>query len=188
MSAIPKSPKISVEEYLALEEKAEFKSEFFDGEMFAMAGATWEHNIVKDNLVGELHPRLKGTPCRTVSSDQRLKVHGSTLYTYPDLMIMCGPVERDPLNKNTILNPIVIIEVLSPGTEAYDRGAKFRRFQKIPSVREIVLASQSEQLIQVFERQADDTWLLRSFDDPAGVFRLTSFPLEIPWADVYRGT
>ena len=188
MSAIPKTPKISVEEYLALEEQAEFKSEFFDGEMFAMADASVEHNSVKENLVGELHPRLKGTQFRSVSSTQRLKVHGSTMYAYPDVMILRGPVEFDPLNRNTILNPTVIIEVLSPGTEAYDRGAKFRQYQKIPSVREVVLVSQSEQLIQVFERQGDGPWLVHAYDEPAGAFRLTSVPLEIPLADVYRGT
>lgn len=121
-----------------------------------------------------------------MSSDQRLKASRTGLYTYPDIMILCGPPEFDPQNANTILNPAVVIEVLSPSTEAYDRGVKFRHYQKLPSVREIVLVNQDEPVIEVFARQADGRWVLGTFEDQAGSFALTIVPVTVSLADVYR--
>lgn len=186
MSAVPKPKKLTVAEYLAIEEKAERKSEFFDGEMFLMAGAAPKHNYTKDNLVGELHGRLRGGPCRTVSSDQRLHVERVGLYTYPDILIICGQREFDPVDPMSLLNPLVIFEILSASTESYDRGAKFRRYQQIPSVREIVLVSTEIPLVQVFARQDDGRWVLSTFDDMDGAFALTSVPVNVPLVDVYR--
>ena len=146
MSALPK-PKLTVAEYLARERRAEFKSEFFNGEVFAMAGASRAHNFVKENLIGELFARLKGGPCRTLSSDQRVSVAATGLYAYPDIIILCGPAVSDPADDDTLTNPTVLIEVLSPSTERYDRGAKFRNYQKIPSLLEYVLVAQDEAVI-----------------------------------------
>ncbi len=187
MSAIVQSKKLTPEEYLALEEKAETKNEYFNGEMFAMAGASIEHNRVKENLIFELRLRLEGTSCQSFSSDQRLKADPGGFYTYPDILLVCGKIERDPLNRNTITNPIVVFEVLSPSTEGYDRGAKFRRYQKIPSLREIVFVSQDEWAVQVCIRHPDGDWFIRTFSDPAGSFKLTSLPVEIPLTSVYQG-
>lgn len=173
-------------EYLAIEEKAETKCEFYDGEMFAMTGASPPHNIVKDNLVVEVGSRLKGGSYRTMSSDQRVHIPRTGLYTYPDLVIVCGRPEYDPADPNTLVNPVVVVEVLSPSTEGYDRGAKVRQYQKLASVREIVLVSQTQPLVQVFARQADGRWLLTTFDDLSGEFALTSVPVAVPLADVYR--
>ncbi len=186
MSAMPKPRKLTAIEYLAIEEKAEFKSEFFDGEMFVMSGATVWHNIIKDNIVGELHGKLKGGPCFTMSSDMRLNVTPTGLYTYPDLVIVCGRVEFDPLNANTITNPTVVVEVLSPSTETYDRGAKFRKYQKLASVKEIVFVSQDLPVVEVYARQSDGRWVLSTYDDPAGSFALSSVAVTVLLADVYR--
>lgn len=186
MSALPKQ-KLTAAEYLAIERAAEFKSEFFDGEMFAMAGASPAHNTVKENLIGELHGRLKGGPCRTFSSDQRVKIDRTGLYTYPDLVIVCGEPEFDPLDQDTLLNPQVVFEVLSKSTESYDRGAKFRHYQQLPSVQEVVLVAQDRIQIDRFVRQPDGDWRLTVFADLQSEFSLITVPVKFPVADVYAG-
>jgi Uma2 family endonuclease len=185
MSAIPK-PRLTPEEYLARERVAEFKSEYYQGEMFAMAGASREHNYVKDNLIIEVGARLRGTPCRTSSSDQRVKVFATGLYTYPDIVIQCGQAEYDPLDKDTLLNPVAIIEVLSPSTENYDRGAKFRQYQQLASVQEYVLVSQSEPLCERYVRQAEGGWKYDAVSGLDGEFAFITIPVRIPMADIYR--
>lgn len=186
MSAVP-NRKLSPAEYLAIEKKAEFKSEFFNGEMFAMAGASRPHNRVKDNLIGELFTRFKGGPCQTFSSDQRVLVGRTGLYTYPDLLIVCGEVESMEDDEDTITNPRVIVEVLSPSTERYDRGAKFRNYQQVPSLTEYVLVAQDEAVVERFVRQADGTWGYTSFVGLEAVLALSSVPVSVPLADVYAG-
>jgi len=186
MSAVPKK-KLSEAEYLAIEDAAEFKSEFYDGEMFAMAGASLRHNRIKDNLILEIGICLKGGSCHTYSSDMRVKVERTGLYTYPDLIIVCGRPEIDPERKDTLLNPQVIFEVLSKSTESYDRGKKFLNCRRIPALQEYVLVSQDQKLIERFVRQPDGDWLLTTFDDPDGAFTLTFVPVRVPMADVYRG-
>ena len=186
MSALPKR-KLTVAEYLTIERKAEFKSEFFNGEMFAMSGASLTHNFIKENLVNELGTRLKGGPCRTVSSDQRVKVDRTGLYTYPDILILCGKPELDADDSHTLLNPVAIIEVLSPSTEKYDRGAKFRNYQQIPSLTEFVLVAQDEAVCERYVRLPDGSWALVSFVGLAATLALTTVPVQIPLADVYAG-
>ena len=186
MSAIPKR-KLTPAEYLAIERKAEFKSEFYNGEMFAMSGASRFHNTVKENFIGELFGRMKGGPCRTYSSDQRVKVDRTGLYTYPDIVVLCGTGEYDPEDEDTLLNPRAIIEVLSPSTERYDRGAKFRHYQKLPSLHEYVMASQDELLVERYTRQPDGSWVLTTIADPAGEFHLACADVRVPLADIYRG-
>ena len=115
-------PKLTAAEYLAIERRAETKSEFYKGEMFAMAGASRDHNRVKSNLEFQLNVRINGGPCQTFSSDQRVMVPDTGLYTYPDILIVCGPEEFDPLDKDTLVNPTAVVEVLSPSTERYDQG------------------------------------------------------------------
>jgi Uma2 family endonuclease len=187
MSAIPKK-KLTEAEYLSLERTADFKSEFFNGEMFAMAGASREHNELKDNMIGEIFSRLKGGPCRTYSSDQRVKVSRTGLYTYPDLLIVCGTPEFEfDKDVDTLLNPQVIFEILSESTESYDRGAKFQQYWQVPSLREYVLVSQDKMLMERFVRQPDDSWLLTTFDDAAGDFTLATISVRVPLVDIYRG-
>jgi Uma2 family endonuclease len=190
VSAVPKR-KLTAEQYLAIEREAEFKSEFYAGEMFAMAGASRDHNRIKDNLIGELGARFKGGPCQTFSSDQRVKIDATGLFTYPDVVIVCGPEAFDPRDPDTLLNPTAIIEILSPSTERYDRGTKFTHYQQIPSLVEYVLVSQDEPHVDRFVRQPDGTWVLTVYADPAGSFSLASppgpVPVSVPLADVYRG-
>src|SRR5262245_54952093 len=183
MSAAPKR-KLTTAEYLAFERNAEQKHEFVNGEMFAMAGASPEHNSVTENLSIEIGSRLKGGPCRTYSRDLRVKVHRTGLYTYPDLIVVCGKPEFDPLHRDTLVNPQVVFEVLSPSTESYDRGAKFRHYQQLPSVREYVLVSQDRAQVDRFVRQPDETWVLTVFADPAAEFSLATVPVHFPLADV----
>jgi Uma2 family endonuclease len=186
MSTVPKKL-LTEAEYLAIERTADFKSEFYKGEMFAMAGASHQHNEIKDNLVGELCNRLKPHGCRTYSSDQKLKVERTGLYTYPDVIIVCGRPQFDPEASDVLLNPQVILEVLSESTESYDRGKKFPHYQRLPSLKEYVVVSQERVSLERFVRQSDETWTLTVFDDPAGEFALATVPVRIPMADVYRG-
>ncbi len=186
MSAEPKK-KLTEDEYLAIERGAVFKSDFYDGEMFATAGASRAHNELKDNLIIEVGSQLKGGRCRTYSADMRVKVKRSGLYTYPDILIVCGPPEVDPKHPDTLLNPQVVIEILSDSTESYDRGAKFRHYKRLASVQEYVLVSQDLVQVERFVRQPDETWILTTYDDPAGDFALATVPVRVPLADVYRG-
>ena len=179
--------KLTAREYLDIESRAEFKSEFFNGEMFAMSGASPRHHFIRENLSIEIGTRLKGGPCRSVSSDQRLLVVRTGLYTYPDLLIVCGPFELDPENSHTITNPTAIVEVLSPSTEKYDRGAKFRNYQQISSLKEYVLVAQDEAVIDRYVRLSDGSWGLVSFVGLEATLAFTSVPVQIPLADVYAG-
>jgi len=185
VSAIPKR-QLSVDEYLELERLAPHKSEFYRGDMFAMAGASREHNTVKENLIGELYGRLKGLPCRTYSSDQRLHVDPTGLYTYPDILIVCGEPQYDAKDRDTITNPTAIIEVLSPSTEKYDRGAKFRQYQQLASLKEYILVSHDEPLCERFVRQDDGSWNLTSATGLTGSFTFQSLAVSIPMTDIFR--
>lgn len=186
MTAIPKK-KMTASEYLAIERKAELKSEFYNGEMFAMAGASRQHNEIKENLIGELFTRLKGGKCRTYSSDQRVKIDRTGLYTYPDIVIVCSQVEFDPLDPDTLTNPQVVIEVLSKTTESYDRGTKFQHYKRLPSVKEYVLVNQDRVQVDRFVRQQDETWVMTTFDPPENNFTLVTVDVQIPLTDIYRG-
>jgi Uma2 family endonuclease len=186
MSAAPKI-KLTPDEYLARERAAERKSEFVDGEIVAMAGASREHNRIKENLVGELFAQLKGGPCQTFSSDQRVLVEATGLYAYPDVVILCGPGVYDPVDRDTLTNPTAIIEVLSPSTERLDRGKKFRNYQQMPSMVEYVLVAQDEPVCERFIRQADGSWALVSFVGLTATLAFTSTTARIRLADVYSG-
>ncbi len=187
MSAIAKKKKLTEDEYLVIEREAEFKSEFYDGEMFAMAGASRRHNDLQINLIAELHARLKGGKCRVYGSDLRVKVKRTGLYTYPDVVIACDPEIEKKLGVETLLNPRVIFEILSKTTEGYDRGTKFQQFQRLPSVKEYVLVSQDRMVVERYVRRPDGTWVLKTFDDPSGQFSLATVKVRIPLADIYRG-
>ena len=186
MTAVPKT-KLTAAEYLAIERKADFKSEFYRGEMFAMAGASREHNRVKENLSIEIGSRLKGSRCQTFSSDQRVLVDATGLFTYPDIVILCGPGEYAPADRDTLVNPTAIIEVLSPTTKGYDRGTKFRNYQQIASLREYVMVAQDEAVVERYVRQPNGDWLLTTVTGLDKEMALTSVPVQIPLADVYAG-
>src|SRR5262245_47893852 len=186
MSAVTK-PRLTAADYLAIERRAEFKSELFKGEKIAMPRASREHNRVKENLVGELGARLKGGPCQTFSSDQRVLVEATGLYTYPDIVILCGSGAYDPLDRDTLTNPTALIEVLSPSPERFDRGCKFRNYQQIPTLVEYLLVAQDEPFCERRVRQADGSWALVGFEGLSATLEFTSVAARIPLADVYAG-
>ena len=132
---------LSERDYLTLERSAEFKSEYFEGEVFAMAGGTRWHSLIGGNLVAELRDRLKGRPCVTYNAELRVKVEATGLQTYPDASVVCGPQRFLDAQEDTLLNPMLVAEVLSDSTEAYDRGRKFAHYRTIESLQEYVLVS-----------------------------------------------
>jgi Uma2 family endonuclease len=187
MSAAQKRSTVTLEEYFAIEERAERKSEYYNGEMFLMAGASREHNIIARNLSFQLQLRLQGTPCGLFIADQRVRVQKTGLYTYPDMLIVCGTPEYAPENRDTLINPKVVIEILSDSTERYNRTTKFRHYKKLPSVQEYVLVSQDEPLVERFTRQDDGAWGQMDFVGLDVEMVLATVPVSIPMADVFRG-
>ena len=196
MSAVPKR-KLTEAEYLAIERAAEFKSEFFNGEMFpmqgpggplGMAGASYAHNRIKENLSIAMGLALRGSPCQTLSSDMKVKVKPTGLYTYPDILIVCGQPEfPDPQSTDILLNPAVIVEVLSPGTEKYDRGVKFHQYQRLATLKEYVLVSQDEAVCERFVRQSDDSWLLTTYTGLSSTLAFATVEASVPLAEIYTG-
>jgi Uma2 family endonuclease len=178
---------LTPQEYLAKERLAAFRSEFYRGEMFAMAGASWEHTLIKDNLAREAGNQLRNGPCRVLTSDLRVKVSATDLYTYPDGVIVCEEPEFEDTHFDTLLNPRVVMEVLSESTEKYDRGAKFGHYRRLQSVQDYVLVSQDEPLVERFVRQEDDTWTLKEYRGLDQKFEVASVPAKIPLTDIYRG-
>lgn len=176
---------LTPEEYLAIERQAETRSEYLDGEMFAMTGGSRWHNLIVTNLSRELSSRLKERPCEVYSNDQRVRIPATGLYTYPDLVVTCGEPRFDDEQLDTLLNPTLIVEVLSPTTEAYDRGKKFEHYQSIESLSTYVLVSQAAPRVEHFLRQEDNRWLLTVVTGLEGVVVLPSIQCELRMAEVY---
>jgi len=172
-------------EYLAIERSAEYKSEFFDGEMFAMAGGTLRHSLIATNVAREFGNRLKGGPCVPFNSDLRIKIAATGLFTYPDLSVICGPPEFVPETDDTVLNPTVLVEVLSDSTEAYDRGKKFEHYRQIATLQEYLLVSQKEPRIEQFIRQPDGRWLLNEAAGLEATLELPSLRIKLSLAEVF---
>ena len=158
MTAVPKS-RLTPAEYLTIERRAAFKSEFFAGEMIAMAGASREHNLIVGNLVRELGLQLKNRPCEVYPSDMRVRLP-SGLYTYPDVSVDCGPPQFEGAEMDVLLNPLLLIEVLSDSTKAYDRGTKFRHYRQLASLREYILVEQTAPQLEQFVREDNGKWEL----------------------------
>jgi Uma2 family endonuclease len=169
-------------EYLAQEGASETKHEFVNGQIYDMAGGTPEHSRLALNVGAELRGQLRGRPCVAFSSDLRVLATG--LATYPDVSVVCGRLERDPEDKNAIVNPIVLVEVLSDSTEAYDWGEKFAHYRRIPSLREYVLVAQRAPRLEVFRRNDDGTWTLHEAG-PGERVKLASIGCELAVDEVY---
>ncbi len=184
MSALAR-PRYTVEEYLAGERRAEHRNEFLGGEIFAMAGASFRHNTIVANVVGELRERLRGGPCRPVASDQRVQVRATGLNTYPDVVVVCGEPEFTDDHLDTLLNPTLLVEVLSPSTEAYDRGEKFAHYRRLESLTDYLLVSQDTLRVEHYARQGNH-WVLSEADTPEAVIPLTTLGCELPLAGVYE--
>ena len=187
MSALPQTRKLTVADYFAFEEASTTKHEFHDGEVFAMAGANREHNVIGRNLAIELGLSLRGGPCQLFLSDQRLEANSRGTYVYPDLLIVCDKPEYTSANRNTLNNPKVVVEILSDSTELYDRTTKFRFYKSIASVREYVLISQGEPRIESYVRGDDGTWTIKDFFGLDVMLELQTVPARLPMAAIYEG-
>ena len=178
--------RLSVEEYLAIEETAEYKSEFYDGEMFAMSGGNFTHSTLKINLYGLLYARLRGGRCRLADSDMRVLVPATGLHVYPDAAVICGTPQFTSPRETTLTNPTLIVEVLSPSTERYDRTTKFWHYQTVPSFTDYVLVTQDTPQVEHFHRNVDGEWLYRAYKGLDAVLKLPAQTIEIPLRDLYE--
>lgn len=187
MSALPQSiPSMSVEEYLAFERASEIKHEYFDGEIYAMTGASEAHNLINLNVATALKNQLRGRPCKIYASDMRVKMARSRIYTYPDISIVCGEARFADGEFDTLINPTLIIEVLSPSTERHDRGAKFRAYRELDSLQEYLLIEQDAPRIERYLRQESGLWLFSEAKDLSETMELPSIGCTLALVDVYE--
>lgn len=184
MSAQPQV-RVTPEQYLEIDRASEFKSEYYDGWIVAMAGSSSPHALITLNIGGELRERLKGTKCRPYSSDLRVRVTGQT-YCYPDVPVVSGQVKFVDSQVDILLNPVLLVEVLSPSTERRDRGFKWNRYRAIETLQEYVLVSQSEPQVEIFRREKDGTWRWSGFGGLEATCRFESVGCSIPLAEIYR--
>ena len=173
------------EEYLLREPEAEYKSEYRDGRVVAMGGASPAHSVITANILSSIHGQLKGRPCRVYTSDTRVKVASARFYTYPDVSVVCGEPLFDRQDTSALLNPTVIVEVLSPSTEAYDRGMKFEYYKKLSSLREYVLAAQDETRVERFVRQGNGEWTAQVLGSTGDSLPLDAIDCRIEVRDIY---
>jgi Uma2 family endonuclease len=177
---------LTPEEYLARERLAETRSEYYRGEVFAMSGASRKHNLIATNLVASLATSLRGRDCEVYSSDMRLVVSDIGLYTYPDVVVVCGKPILAGTNFDILTNPALIVEVLSESTKDYDRGGKFHQYMRLPSLQEYLTVSQTERMIDQHIRQADNSWLIRELVPANGKVAIQCLGVELDFADVYE--
>ena len=178
-------PHYTPREYLEIDRRSELKHEYFNGEVFAMTGASRKHNLITSNLNASLNTQLKGGECEVYASDMRVKVSSTGLYTYSDIVVVCeSPVFEDS-EIDTLINPNLIIEVLSKSTEGYDRGKKFGHYRRLNSLMEYILISQDRCNVEHYVRQPDDQWLLSEATDLSSTIELPSIKGRLALADVY---
>lgn len=185
MAAEARAP-LTEEEYLRLEREGDIRHEFFGGEIFAMVGASREHNLIAGNTYAGLHGQLRKRPCELYTNDMRVTVGASGLYTYPDIIVTCGEPQFSDDTFDTLINPTVIIEVLSPSTESNDRGKKFQQYQKLRSLREYLLITQDAYHVDHYVRQGEINWPLTMYDGPEATIHLPSVDCTLALADTYE--
>ena len=177
------------QEYYALERAADYKSEYYKGEIFAMSGGTARHSLISVNIAGEIRQRLKGKPCRAYESNLRLKVAATGLRTYPDASVYCGPLQYDPEDDGveTVTNPTVVFEVLSKSTEGYDRGDKADQYRRIDSLRAYVLVSQAAPHVEIYLRQPNGDWTLHVEEGLQATLAIAAINVDLPLSEIYDG-
>jgi len=183
MSAVS-IPKLSVEEYLAADSDAELHSEYHDGEIFPIVAVTFKHGRIAVKTARHLDERLDGKPCRVVNSPVRVRV-SPTRFVYPDILVVCGKPAYTDEKQETLTNPKVIIEILSPSTEGYDRGPKFALYRNLPSFDEYLLIAQDQPRIEVFRKAADNQWILTIWEGLGATARVESLDITLPLAEIY---
>jgi Uma2 family endonuclease len=176
---------VSPDEYLRLERQAEYKSEYLNGEIFAMSGASRQHNLVVGNVFGELRQQLRDRPCQAYVNDMRVKVRSNTFYTYPDVAVVCGEPQFEDKEVDTLLNPTLLVEVLSQSTERYDRIAKTSYYRTIDSLQEHLLVPQHEFRVEQYLRQPNGQWSLTQYTSPDEVVQLPSIDCALRLGDIY---
>lgn len=179
------STRMTAEEYLAFDRQSAHKNEYFNGEVFAMTGASRQHNLISLNIGAELRALLQQHPCEVYTSDMRVKISRTGLYTYPDVVVVCDEPVFEDAEVDTLINPLVLVEVLSKSTEDYDRGGKFEHYRALPSLREYLIVAQERCHVVHYLRQADDTWLLTERTDITGNIRLASLDCAVPLSGIY---
>ena len=185
MTSVAIQTQLTPEEYLTWERKARTKSEYVGGKIVAMSGASYQHTLITMNISGELYIQLKGQSCTVHTNDMRVKAAPTSSYFYPDVVVVCDEPRFEDDTFDTLLNPIVIVEVLSPSTETYDRVDKFAYYQQLKSLREYVLVSQDEVHVEHYSRQ-ETLWKLTEYRSLENVLTLTSIECELPLQDIYR--
>ena len=176
---------LTPEQYLEIERAAECRSEYLNGEMFAMSGATARHNIVVNNLAASLRSQLKGR-CRYFTTDLRLLIPATGLYTYPDLMVICGEIEFSGNRQDIVTNPRFITEILSKSTANSDRGGQFVHYRSIPGLADYMIAAQDSARVEHWSRQPDGSWLLSEYTSPGDIVRLASIAAEVSLSAIYE--
>ena len=184
--SLPEKDKIGFEEYLVLERESENRNEYFNGEIFAMAGASRAHNQISSNIVRVLGNQLLEKPCTVFSSDMKVKMAKIEKYTYPDIVVACENEKFEDGNNDVLLNPVLIMEILSDGTEAYDRGNKFVHYQLLNSFVEYILISQYFCRVEKFTRRADETWIYSKYQTMDHVVEIESVTCKLPVFEIYR--
>ncbi len=183
--ALPEPRYITEAEYWALEVDSPVKHEYYDGDIYAMAGGSHEHALIAANAVGSLFASLRDKRCRVVGSDQHVKVAATGLNTYPDVTVFCPPTRFDPHHQATLLNPTVLIEVLSPSTRDYDKGGKFDNYKQITSLCDYLLISTDKTQVEHYHRLENGDWLLHTAASLKDAITLTSIDAELPLNELY---
>ena len=179
--------KISVEEYLEMENASPEKHEYYKGEVFAMSGAKVSHNIISKNLFGNLFAKLKGKKCQPYGSDVRIHILSNTLFTYPDISVICGEVITLNNDDYNVLNPVIIFEVLSASTKNYDRGEKFKLYRDIPTLKEYILVDSESLHIEAFRLNEKNHWELEEYNDAEELLQLKFINESLLLSDIYEG-
>ncbi len=175
------------EEYLAFERESTERHEFYRGEIFNMSGASYEHNVIEDNIRVDLGSFLKGKNCRSLGSNLRVHVKENTLYTYPDVLIVCGEPEFLDNTFDTLLNPSVLFEILSLSTANYDKGVKFELYRDIQSLQEYVLVNSNKTHVELYQRNNDNSWTLTEYKNATDVFELKTINKPMQLSEIYEG-
>lgn len=186
MTAATSRPYITEEEYLALDRASTTKHEYFHGRIYAMTGAKEPHNLINGNTLASLHSQLRRKPCRIYASDMRVKVTKTGLNTFPDIVIICGQPEFTDSTRDTVTNPVVIIEILSDSTERYDRGMKFQNYRTLDSLRDYILIAQDHRHIEHFSRQDGGLWVLHEAIGDTDIINILSVECTLNVEDVYE--
>lgn len=185
MASVPNTV-LTAQQYLDLERSAKARSEFYNGQMVAMSGASRKHNLIAMNIGAEMHSQFKGRACEVFMSDMRVRIKSTNSYVYPDVVAACDNSDFEDNHVDTLLNPQIVFEVLSPSTEAHDRGMKFDQYKQLLSLQQYVLVSQDRMLVEGYVRQSDGAWLHRDYRRGEDILEVPSVDVRLILSDIYQ--